>query len=149
MSDEIRELKGFETLPLRQKVLKPFASLAECAYAEDDFPTSFHFGYFRLGNLISIATFIKENHPEFAAAYSYRLRGMAVDPVFQGQGVGKKLLLYGVEFLKKQDCDFLWFNARIKAFSFYERAGFIPHGPLFELPGIGPHKVMYKNLIPR
>lgn len=149
MADDIRAIKGFETLPLRQQVLKPFASEAECAYAEDDFPTTFHFGFFQSGKLISIATFIQQSHADFPGHHSYRLRGMAVNPEYQGRGYGQKLLKYGMDFLADQDCDFLWFNARVKAFSFYEKMGFFMYGPLFELPGIGPHKVMYKNLNPR
>ncbi|MFM6929817.1 MAG: GNAT family N-acetyltransferase [Bdellovibrio sp.] len=115
----------------------------------DDLATTFHFGLFVAGKIISIATFIQEPYSEFAAEHPYRLRGMATDPNYSGQGYGQALLRYGVEFLKEQSCDLLWFNARQGAFPFYEKLNFYYHGPLFEMKDIGPHKVMYKTLIPR
>ncbi|MBO9667280.1 MAG: GNAT family N-acetyltransferase [Bdellovibrio sp.] len=146
---EIQQITTEQTLPLRQKVLKPHLSVLECVNAGDDDATTYHLGLVRSGKIVSIATFIKENHPDFPAKYSYRLRGMATDSSEQGHGWGLKLLGYGVEFLEEKGCDFLWFNARIKAFSFYEKLGFQYYGPLFELDRIGPHKVMYKYLDPR
>lgn len=149
MHYEIRQITTAETLPLRQKVLKPFLRPEECINPGDDLPTTYHFGLFHNGELVSIATFLMESHPEFSAGFPYRLRGMATDDRFQGQGLGQKLLRHGVEYLRSKRCDFIWFNARIKAFPFYEKLGFYYHGPLFEMKDIGPHKVMYKPLIPR
>lgn len=149
MSYEIRLVKGFETLPLRQKILKPFASEADCAYPEDDFPTTFHFALIIEDQIKGVSTFIQEKHPDFSALISYRLRGMAIDKDLQGQGLGKKLLAKGIEHLSKLDSDFLWFNAREVAFPFYQSLGFTTYGPMFELPRIGPHKVMYKRFDPR
>lgn len=146
---EIRQITTSETLKLRKNVLKPFLTEAECVNPGDDLPTTYHFGLFLGDQLITIATFIKEDHPGFFTQHSYRLRGMATNSSFHGQGFGKKLLSHGVEQLEKMGCDFLWFNARIKAFPFYESLGFLYYGPLFELKDIGPHKVMYKHLNPR
>lgn len=134
-----------DTLPLRQKILKPFATLVQCQYPEDDFETTFHFALRQNNEIKGIATFIQQGHPEFSADLPYRLRGMAIDKELQGQGLGKKLLAHGVDFLVARHCDLIWFNARETAFPFYQSLGFILHGPLFELPGIGPHKVMYKR----
>ncbi|KYG67007.1 acetyltransferase [Bdellovibrio bacteriovorus] len=149
MSFEIRLVKGFETLPLRQKILKPFASEAECAYPDDNYPTTFHFALFLDGDIKGVSTFIQQEHPDFPARTPYRLRGMAVDKDLQGQGLGKKLLAKGIEHLTTLECDFIWFNAREVAFPFYESLGFTLYGPMFDLPQIGPHKVMYKRFDPR
>jgi len=145
---EIRAIKTRDTLGLRKSVLKPFLTEEECINPGDDLPTTFHYGLFRDENLITIATVIREGHPDFPAVLPYRLRGMATDPHYHGQGFGKELLSHSIKQLEKNGCDFLWFNARIKAFPFYERLGCQHHGPLFELKDIGPHKVMYKHLIP-
>lgn len=146
---DIKKITTKQTLPLRKKVLKPFLSEEECVNPGDDLPTTIHLGLFFAGKIVSIATFIQESHPEFSAGYPYRLRGMATDPNYRGQGCGQMLLRHGVEFLKEKRCDLLWFNARQKAFPFYEKLSFYYHGPLFDMKDIGPHKVMYKPLNPR
>ncbi len=146
---DIRIISTQETLPLRKKVLKPFLTEEECVNPGDDLTSTYHLGLFYENKLASISTFIQESHPDFPAQFSYRLRGMATDQAFQGKGLGGILLQHGQEFLQGKGCDFLWFNARIKAFSFYEKLGFSYYGPLFEMKDIGPHKVMYKVLIPK
>jgi GNAT superfamily N-acetyltransferase len=138
-----------ETFPLRQKVLKPFLTLEECINPGDDLPSTYHFGLFHTQKLISIATFISESFPAFDAGNPYRLRGMATDDRYRRQGFGQILTRQSLEFLKTNRCDLVWCNARLRAFPFYERLGFLYYGELFELPQIGPHKVMYKRVIPR
>lgn len=138
-----------ETLSLRKRVLRPLSRIEDCVFERDDEPTTFHLGLFHAGQLISIATFVLQSHGEFPAGLPYRLRGMATDEKYRGQGFGGILLRQGLEELRARRCDLLWFNARIKAFDFYRGMGFYFHGELFEMPGIGPHKVMYKRIIPR
>lgn len=146
---DIRKISTAETLDLRQRVLKPFLSKDECINPGDDLITTKHFGLFHECKLICIATFILEPHPSLSSGFPYRLRGMATDEKYRGQGFGQILLRYGVEYLRQKRCDLVWFNARIKAFPFYEKQGYQYFGPLFEMKDIGPHKVMYKPLIPR
>jgi GNAT superfamily N-acetyltransferase len=148
-SVEIRRITYQETLPLRKKILKPFLSENECVNPGDELPTTYHLGLFYNNHLVSISTFLLESHPDFSAGHPYRLRGMATDVRYQGHGFGQMVLRHGVELIKEKRADFLWFNARQKAFSFYEKLGFRYHGPMFDLKDIGPHKVMYKILIPR
>lgn len=146
---KIKRISTRETLPLRHKVLKPYLKTAEeCVNPGDDLPSTFHFGLYSSNALISVATFIQEAHENFPATSPYRLRGMATSSEFQGQGCGSILVRHAESELRKLNCDFIWFNARIKAFSFYEKLGFQHWGELFEIPHIGPHKVMYKKLIP-
>ena len=145
---EIIRIHTQQTLPLRKKVLKPFLTEDECINPGDDLSTTYHFGLLVQGKLISVSTFLQEGHSDFSFHMPYRLRGMATDDDCRGQGFGQLLLNHGQNFLTTQGCDFLWFNARIKAFPFYEKLGFSYHGPLFEMKDIGPHKVMYKVLDP-
>lgn len=146
---EVRMISTEETLALRQRVLKPFLSPQECVNPGDYDSTTFHQGLFLDGKLVSISTFLQESHPDFSSGFPYRLRGMATDHKLQGQGLGLILLQSGVEHLRSKRCDLLWFNAREKAFSFYQKLGFRLHGPMFDIKDIGPHKVMYKHIIPR
>ncbi|MBX2987804.1 MAG: GNAT family N-acetyltransferase [Bdellovibrionaceae bacterium] len=146
---EVRSLTVSETLSLRQKVLRPFAVPADCQNPEDADPLGFHLGVFHAGRLACVGSFHTQSHPELPAGFPFRLRGMATDEKYRGRGFGGLLLRHGVEVLRAKRCDLLWFKARIKAFPFYESMGFVYHGDLFEMPRIGPHKVMYKHLNPR
>lgn len=146
---EVKVISTKETLALRKRVLKPFLNEEECRNPGDDDPTTFHQGLFVRGKLLSISTFLQESHPDFNAGFPYRLRGMATEASYQGQGLGLILLQNGVEYLRQKRCDFIWFNAREKAFLFYQKLGFKTHGPMFDIKDIGPHKVMYKHIITR
>lgn len=146
---DIISLRPEQTLDLRQRVLKPFASREECRNPDDDAPSAHHLGLLHERRLVSVVSFTIEPSPYFDAGNPYRLRGMATDEKYRGQGLGQILCNHSFDFLRRRHCDFIWCNARIKAFSFYERLGFFYHGDLFELKNIGPHKVMYKRLNPR
>lgn len=144
---KIEQITSEQTLDLRQKILKPFLSKKECVNPEDFLPTTSHFGLLYNDRLISVATIFPEANKELFCGFPYRLRGMATDLNYQGQGFGGALLMSVIDFLKDKRCDLLWCNARIKAFPFYKTNGFQFHGEMFELPDIGPHKVMYKRII--
>lgn len=149
LQHHIAFITAAETLPLRRKVLRPLSRVEDCVFDRDGEATTFHLGLFHAGRLVSIATFALQSHQDFHAGLPYRLRGMATDEKYRGQGFGGILLRRGIEELRARRCDLLWFNARIKAFDFYRGMGFHFHGELFDLPGTGPHKVMYKHIIPR
>jgi hypothetical protein len=142
---EIRSISAEQTWPLRSRVLKPFLKPHECANPGDEEPTTLHLGAFRGNAIVGIATFLAEKHPFFPhAERPYRLRGMATDPDHHRQGVGRALVEAGEAELTRRGCDLLWFNARERAFPFYRALGFDFLGEMFEIPLIGPHKVMYK-----
>lgn len=144
---EIRPVTSLQTWPLRSRVLKPFLRPEECGNPGDDDPTTLHLGAFLSGELVGVATFIAEAHPEFAKAQvSYRLRGMATASEHRRRGIGRALVQSGEDRLRRGSCDLVWFNAREIAFPFYRSLGYEFHGGTFELPRIGPHKLMYKFL---
>ncbi len=143
---KIELITSDQTLDLRHKVLKPFLSKKECLTPEDFLPTTTHFGLFYNDRLISTASVFPESNIDLHCGFPYRLRGMASDINYQGQGFGGALLMSIIDFLKDKRCDMLWCNARIKAFPFYKSNGFQFSGEMFDLPEIGPHKVMYKRI---
>ncbi|MEN0057604.1 MAG: GNAT family N-acetyltransferase [Bdellovibrio sp.] len=149
LSYEVKRISAADTLPLRQKVMKPFLTQGQCVNAGDDLATTLHFGLFHENQLITIASFMLESHPDFFAGYPYRLRGMATDQAFQGHGFGQKIVRFAMDYLQQQRCDLIWCNAREKAFPFYESLGFLYQGDFFDIPQIGPHKVMYHRIISR
>jgi GNAT superfamily N-acetyltransferase len=139
-----------QVYPLRHRVLRPHQDFAASKYPDDLLPTTFHVGALLEGNVIGIATFSLESHPEVSKAVParcpYRLRGMATDTHLHQRGVGTAVLHFSFEELRRRHGDLLWCNAREVAFPFYEKMGFLTLGAMFEIPGIGPHKVMYKTL---
>ncbi|MBX3040827.1 MAG: GNAT family N-acetyltransferase [Bdellovibrionaceae bacterium] len=146
---EISQVLVEEVLPLRQKVLRPNFSVEQCRNPEDSHALSFHLAGRVGGRIVTIASFHPQAHRDLHGGHPYRLRGMASDESVRGSGCGGQILRRGVDLLREKRCDLLWANARIGAFPFYEKEGFLYSGELFDIVGIGPHKVMYKHLIPR
>lgn len=147
---QIQFISADQTYFLRHKILRPRQSFEAVKYAGDFSPTAFHVGAFINEQLVGIATFASESHwnveKTHPAKNPYRLRGMATDFDFHGQGVGAAVLHFSISTLRQKHCDLLWCNAREIAFPFYEKLGFHFIGDLFEIEDIGPHKVMYKPL---
>lgn len=148
----IEQIMAAQTIDLRTRILRPGQPVEICHYPEDNLSTTFHLGAFvtfATGDRIIAAngTFMKDAHKFFPEAKNpYRLRGMATDHSYRGMGLGSKILQQGEMLLKVMNCDLLWFNAREIAFPFYEKNGFTIIGDMFDIPGAGPHKVMYKWL---
>jgi GNAT superfamily N-acetyltransferase len=146
MSMEPRIIGVTETLPLRLKVLRPGGVPADCHFPSDEHPEAFHVGVFDAGCCICIGSFSPERHPGLAGDASYRLRGMATDPEHQGRGAGRVLLEHALAVLRQRGCTLLWCNARLNALGFYERSGFAVQGEQFDIPGIGPHFLMWRRV---
>lgn len=135
------------TLDLRQRILRPGQPLTQCQYEEDEYESTFHLGIWKNSSIVSNGTFIQQGHSLFPKAiYPFRLRGMATDLSEQKKGLGRLILQKGLVELKKRKCDLLWFNARTSAELFYSHQNFLVDQNIFEIPLIGPHKVMYKWL---
>ncbi|MCO7226860.1 GNAT family N-acetyltransferase [Pleionea sp. CnH1-48] len=135
-----------QVLPLRQKILRPHQSVEECRYDCDHFEQVCHWGALDHNKVIAIATIFPERHTDIAANNPWRLRGMACDENYQGQGIGGIILERCLEHIRQQDGDLLWCNGRTPAFNFYKRFGFTTFGDEFTIEGIGPHYIMMKPL---
>lgn len=136
-----------QTLDLRSRVLRPGQSIENCKYLEDDDITTFHVGVVENNRVICNGTFIQQEHQLFSTTQNpFRLRGMATDPLYQRQGLGRLVIESALHELKNRNADFLWFNARTSAEIFYQKLGFLTIEDIFEIPTVGPHKVMYKWL---
>ena len=133
-----------DTYPLRHKMLRPHGTLADCMFKGDDDELTFHLGAFIDGRLVSVASFYFENHSQFEQQHphQYRLRGMATLPEYQGQGLSSALLRTAFPLIKQNQCTLLWCDARVSAEGFYQKVGFQSQSEVFELPLIGPHRLM-------
>ena len=74
-----------------------------------------------------------------------KLRQMAVGEKWQGQGVGKALILFAEKFAKKQGFNQMVMNARKVAIGFYQKLGYKIVSDEFIEVTI-PHVKMYKTI---
>jgi predicted GNAT family N-acyltransferase len=70
---------------------------------------------------------------------------MAVLQEGRGKGVGQQILQTLIAMAKAQGMTRLVLSAQTHALGFYEKAGFIPEGPIYDEVGI-PHRSMSLNL---
>jgi ribosomal protein S18 acetylase RimI-like enzyme len=134
-----REIPIATTRPLRQSILRPHQSLDELAGHEP--PGAFAVGVFDGDELLAVG-FVAPDHPPG----SWRVRGMATKQEARGRGAGTAVLEALVGHARERGATRVWCNARTPARSLYERAGFVVVSDEFELPEIGPHFVMERNI---
>lgn len=147
----VEEVTALATYSVRHPVLRAGRPLEDCAMQGDELASTFHLAAIENEQAMGVATFLRANddtiltHCGNDLSY-YQLRGMAVLPAAQGMGIGRMLLLDGINRLKSLSIDILWFNARIAAVPFYEKLGFVIIGSSFEVEKIGTHFKMYRSL---
>ena len=143
---EIREIQAEDTCRIRHQVLRPNQTIHECKYEGDIDANTFHVGAILNEELVSIASFYKENHPSFPDVIQYRLRGMATLEHARNQKAGSSLLHLAEGILEKRNTDLWWCNARVSVSEYYMKLGLQEHGDVFVIDPIGPHKLMFKRL---
>lgn len=143
---EVRLITAQETIPLRQAVLRPGRPVEAAQFPGDDLPTTKHFGAFRDRGLLGIASLFLAEMPEQRGRVALQLRGMATAPEVRGQGLGRALVQECLTHARTSDAKIFWFNARIGAVGFYLKLGFEVVGEEFEIPDVGPHFRMWKQL---
>lgn len=126
---------------LRDGRLKP----EECIFPTDNIEGAFHLGYYANNELACIASFHPQSYGEFQGA-GYQLRGMATIAKYQGKGYGNQLVNFAIVYLRGLKANYVWCNARKAAVRFYMNLGFEIVSEEFEVPGIGPHYVMYVKI---
>ncbi len=139
--------------PLRSSVLRPGQPAEALIYDGDDHPQACHVAAELADEVVGIATVYPEAPPAsystllpavlYAGETSFRLRGMAVASDQQGRGIGAQCLKACFAHIREQGGTHMWCNARVGALTFYERMGLESVGPEFDIPGIGPHYLMW------
>ncbi|MCP3103361.1 GNAT family N-acetyltransferase [Myxococcus sp. K15C18031901] len=144
---DIRRIPAAETRGLRRAVLRPHQPPEAVIYPGDDDPDTLHLGLYVDGRQLGVASLYREP-PPFALKdiTAWRLRGMAVEQVRQGMGLGAALLRACMAHAASQKGTQVWCNARATAEGFYRSMGFVSRGEPFDLPGIGPHHLMCRDL---
>lgn len=136
-----------EVMPLRHAVLRPGKPVETARFAEDGNPESFHACAENKQGIVGVASLYKEGHPLVEGNEVWRLRGMAVHASLHGQGIGARLLHFAEGELSRKRCDAVWCNARERAANFYRQNNWQMVGESFEIPEIGLHFVMFKNIL--
>jgi GNAT superfamily N-acetyltransferase len=130
---DLREIPLAETRTLRREVLRAQSSLEELASHEP--AGSVAFGAFAGAELVAVGLIGREgDEPD-----DWRVRGMATKPHARGRGAGTRVLQALVQHAVAHGATRVWCNARTRALTLYERAGFVATSDEFEPPHIGPH----------
>jgi len=140
----IDKISALEAYKIRKDVLRNGIPLTEKMVGDFD-ESTLHFGVFLNDVLVCIASYMKTDNSCFSGV-QYQLRGMATLKKYQQQGFGKKLILAVEDFLRKEESIIIWCNARVSALGFYEKLGFEINGTIFEIPLIGKHYIMFKEI---
>jgi predicted GNAT family N-acyltransferase len=126
------------TFDLRRRVLRAHAPDVPVSNPQDAVAGAFHLAVVdddAGGTIVAVGSF----SPTDGDRRVVRLRGMAVEPSRQSQGLGGLLLDTAVDRLARAgNVTLLWANARLPALAFYERHGFVAVGGPFDEIGI-PH----------
>lgn len=143
---EVKQIEAVDTHNLRHKILRPHQEPSDLIYPGDDDEGSFHLGAFVDDELVSVASFYIDAHPEIKDEFQYRLRGMATLKEHRGQGYSLALLNTAIPIIEKNNIHVLWCNARKSALGFYEKVGFKVISDEFEIEPIGAHYLMEKRI---
>ena len=152
----VRRVPAATVHPLRTAVLRGWPDRF-ALYPEDD-TEAVHVAAYRDGGEApdGVGTIYAEAPPEAnrdeipAWAYeegaAWRLRGMATSEAARGTGLGRVVLEECFKVVREHGGQVLWCNARIGAVPFYERLGMAAVGPEFDIPDVGPHFVMWREV---
>lgn len=135
-----------ETYSVRHEVLRKGRPIESCAFDGDDKTTSFHLGAYLGDTLVAVASFYEASHEKHKFNNAAQLRGMAVLDAYHKKGFGQQLLVYGETLLKEKKYTSIWMNARVSALGFYTKLGYHKIGTIFEIPLVGEHYVLFKNI---
>ena len=141
------------TRAVRFRVLWPHRpSEADCTIDLDDRADAIHLGAIAPhGEVVGVLSLFDQRPDRFPSAFPsntpvYRLRAMGVLPEWRRQRVGEALIEAACLAVKERGAQVLWCDAREVAFSFYESCGFHYLSELYDIPVIGPHRMMARAL---
>lgn len=154
----VRHVDANAVRPLRTQILRPSWTDRLATYPEDDAPDTAHIAVMPDGadTPHGVGTIYPEAPPSehrgaipdaaYADGAAWRLRGMATSSEARGTGLGRAVLQACFDHVRQSGGRYLWCNARLVAVPFYERMGMARVGPEFDIPDIGPHYVMWREV---
>lgn len=130
---------------LRASVLRPVPG-DEAVFPGDDDRHALHLAAFADGQVVAVGSVLPEPCPDRPAA-AWRIRGMATDPGWRRRGLGTQVL-DGLLAYARAGGGGVWCWARVGAVTLYERAGLVAVGPVTDVDGHGPHRLMVDGARP-
>ena len=140
----IKKISADETYKIRLEILRNGMDLP-VEFSGDFDKNTFHLGVFEDDVLKGVSSFLMNSNALFDKT-QYQLRGMATLFEVRGKGYGKQMLLLAFDILKEKQIDILWCNARVVALSFYLKLGFVQQGDPFDIPEVGEHYCLFKQI---
>ena len=135
------------TYDLRRRVLRSGTPSADPSFRDDADPATVHMAVRDGEAVVAVATVIPCPTPWREGTVTRQLRGMAVEPARQGEGLGRLLLDAIIARARSEGASVLWANARVSALPFYEAAGMTPIGDVFVPAETGlAHRVVVLDL---
>ncbi|MEQ1850651.1 MAG: GNAT family N-acetyltransferase [Chthoniobacteraceae bacterium] len=147
MKADVRVISAADTVVIRWPVLRPGFPRETAVFDGDDATTTLHLGAFDGAKLVGVASIYLAACPAKPdASPAFQLRGMATLPEIRGAGFGKALLDACVAAALEEGATLLWCNARTGAVPFYRKNGWATLGDEFDIPTVGPHFRMFREL---
>ncbi len=133
----LAEVAPGRLVPLRRSVLRDGRPDLPASYPSDEDPSTLHLAVEdRDGRVVAGVTVLVDPLP---GAATLRLALMAVDPAYQGRGVGRALVTSVQERAAGAGLA-VWAASRVSALPFYGRLGFRPRGDIYTGPMDLPHR---------
>ena len=139
----IRPATAYEVIDLRHAVLRAGLPRESAMFPGDDEPSAKHFVSEENGTIVGCVTL---HLNEWNGEPAWQLRGMAIDPTQQGNGIGAELLREAERWVAASDVKQMWCNARVPAAAFYVKHGWTIVSDEFDIPTAGPHVRMTKRV---
>jgi GNAT superfamily N-acetyltransferase len=140
---------------LRRAVLRPGLTAAD-ALPGDDIADAVHIGAFENVFRLASACFIFPDRcpwlDDVPVGTDWHLRQLATHPDYRGQGAASAVVRTAADYVAATGGGRLWCDARRSAAGFYERIGWLRHGPE-HLSDIGepepvPHVYLWRAIQP-
>lgn len=142
----IKQITSQETFAVRLPVLRPGKPIDSCIFDGDTLNTTAHFGIYDDEIIVGVTSIFQTSTPLLSQKQQFQLRGMAIVDSHQKRGLGDQLVQRAEQYVKENNAEVLWFNAREIAVGFYKKMGYKTIGEPFAIGDIGIHYVMYKPL---
>lgn len=144
MTFETRLITAEDTRALRHLVLWPHMPNPEsCVIAIDHRDDARHVGAFLDSKLVGVCSLFAMETPKLPDTGQYRMRVMATHPDVRGMGAGKAVVEAALALVRDLEKKVLWCDAREVALGFYSHMGFSQIDEWYNVPKIGPHKLMF------
>ena len=113
--NSIEQIPAAMTWALRHEVMYPELAFEAVKLPDDE--KGIHFGLFDQNQLISVIS-------TFQKGGEMQLRKLATRNEFQGQGYGKQMIEFALDFARSKNAERVWMNARANVAGLYKRYGF-------------------------